>query len=200
MSWIEEHGISWRHVGCDEAGRGCLAGPVVAAAVWLPEKYDLPNLTDSKVVNKKNRNRLRTLIEKQAVAFGIGICSPEEIDEHNILWASVLAMHKALEKVKETPDIILVDGNRFKPFRNWPHQTVVKGDALVAAISAASILAKTERDRIMEEYHDLHPQYNWKTNMGYPTIEHRKAIQQLGPTEIHRKSFRLLPENQQKLF
>jgi ribonuclease HII len=151
-------------------------------------------------VNKKNRNRLRELILEQAQSYGIGICSPEEIHEHNILWASVLAMHKALEKIKETPDIVLVDGNRFKPFRNWPHQTVIKGDALVAAISAASILAKTERDRIMEEYHEIHPQYNWKTNMGYPTIEHREAIKQVGITPLHRKSFRLLPETQKKLF
>jgi len=200
MSWIEDHGISWRHVGCDEAGRGCLAGPVVAAAVWLPEKYDLPNLTDSKVVRKKDRDILRTMIEDQAISFGIGICSPEEIDELNILWASVRAMHKALEKIKGTPEIILVDGNRFKPFKNWPHRTVVKGDALVAAISAASILAKTERDRIMEEYHEIYPQYHWKKNMGYPTMEHREAIQQYGVSQIHRKSFRLLPEIQPKLF
>ncbi len=200
MNWIEEHGLTWRHVGCDEAGRGCLAGPVVAAAVWLPENYDLPDLTDSKVVKKKDRDRLRQLILEQAITYGIGICTPKEIDEHNILWASVLAMHKALDQIKEKPEIILVDGNRFKPYQNWQHRTVVKGDALVPAISAASILAKTERDRIMEEYHDQFPQYNWKTNMGYPTKEHREAIRLYGATDLHRKSFRLLPEVQGKLF
>lgn len=200
MSWIEENGLTWRHVGCDEAGRGCLAGPVVAAAVWLPEKYDLPDLTDSKVVKKKDRERLRQLILEQAISYGIGICTPEEIDEHNILWASVLAMHKALDQIKEKPDIILVDGNRFKTYQDWKHQMVVKGDALVPAISAASILAKTERDRIMEEYHEFHPQYNWKTNMGYPTKEHREAIRLYGATDLHRKTFRLLPEVQGKLF
>lgn len=200
MTWLEENKISWRHVGCDEAGRGCLAGPVVAAAVWLPEKYDLPLLTDSKIVKKKDRDRLRTLIEEQAIAYGIGICSPKEIDEHNILWASVLAMHKALEKIQEKPDMVLIDGNRFKPYKNWNYKTVVKGDLLVPAISAASILAKTERDRLMEEYHEKHPVYQWKKNMGYPTIEHRKAIFEFGPTDLHRRSFRLLPEIQGKLF
>ena len=200
MNWIEEQGFTWKHVGCDEAGRGCLAGPVVASAVWLPEKYDLPDLTDSKVVKKKDRDRLRQLILDQAISYGIGICSPEEIDQYNILWASVLAMHKALDQIKEKPEIILVDGNRFKPYNDWKYQTVVKGDALVPAISAASILAKTERDRIMEEYHDQYPQYNWKTNMGYPTKEHRAAIRIHGATNLHRTSFRLLPEFQGKLF
>jgi ribonuclease HII len=177
-----------------------LAGPVVAAAVWLPEKNDLPLLTDSKIVKKKDRDRLRTLIEEQAIAFGIGICSPEEIDEHNILWASVLAMHKALEQIQEKPDMVLIDGNRFRPYQNWNYKTVVKGDLLVPSISAASILAKTERDRLMEEYHEKYPVYQWKKNMGYPTNEHRKAIFEFGPTDLHRKTFRLLPEIQGKLF
>ena len=197
--WLIDNNIPWNYVGCDEAGRGCLAGPVVAAAVILPEQFKLPKLNDSKIVKLKDRIQLRNEIEEQAIAIGIGICSPEEIDKHNILWASVLAMHKALDQIKHIPEIILIDGNKFRSYKNWPHKTVVKGDLLVPSISAASIMAKTERDFIMEKLHDEFPIYNWKQNVGYPTIAHRKAIQEYGSCIHHRKSFRLLPE-QKTLF
>ena len=179
--------------GCDEAGRGCLAGPVVAAAVILPEGFYHPLLNDSKQVNKSNREILKQSILENAVAYAIGICSPEEIDKINILNASILAMHKALEQLTIVPDFIAVDGNRFKPFKNIPHATQVKGDARFLNIAAASILAKTYRDELMENLHAEFPGYAWNSNMGYPTIAHREAIRKLGITPYHRKTFQLLP-------
>ena len=186
-------------VGCDEAGRGCLSGPVVAAAVILPNDFHHPWLNDSKQVGKSHRNALREFIEKEALYWAIGVCSPEEIDQINILNASILAMHRAIEKLGTIPEFIAVDGNRFKPYPNIPHQTEVKGDGRFLHIAAASILAKTHRDEIMENLHQEFPQYGWNQNAGYPTIAHRNAIRTHGITPHHRKSFRLLPE-QLKLF
>ncbi len=180
--------------GVDEAGRGCLAGPVVAAAVVLPEGFYHPLLNDSKQINRTTRNQLRSIIEQEALGWAVGICSPEEIDELNILWASVAAMHKALHLLKVPFDSIAVDGNRFKPFKDIPHKTEVKGDARFLHIAAASILAKTHRDEMMEKLHTEFPQYGWNSNAGYPTISHRNAIREWGPCEHHRKSFRLLPD------
>ncbi len=180
--------------GVDEAGRGCLAGPVVAAAVVLPEGFYHPLLNDSKHINRSTRNQLRSIIEQEALGWAVGICSPEEIDELNILWASVAAMHKALHLLKVPFDSIAMDGNRFKPFKDIPHKTEVKGDARFLHIAAASILAKTHRDEMMEKLHTEFPQYGWNSNAGYPTISHRNAIREWGPCEHHRKSFRLLPD------
>lgn len=179
--------------GCDESGRGCLAGPVVAAAVILPKGFIHPMLNDSKKITEKNRYLLRETIIQEAAAWAVGICSPEEIDELNILWASFAAMHKALNQLSMTPEHILVDGNRFKPYKTTPHTCVVKGDGKYMSIAAASILAKTFRDDIMTELHTTHPEYFWNINKGYPTVNHRKAIQQHGSCIWHRKSFRLLP-------
>ncbi len=180
--------------GVDEAGRGCLAGPVVAAAVVLPEGFYHPLLNDSKQINRSTRNQLRGIIEQESLGWAVGICSPEEIDELNILWASVAAMHKALHLLKVPFDSIAVDGNRFKPFKDIPHKTEVKGDARFLHIAAASILAKTHRDELMEKLHEEFPQYGWNRNAGYPTVSHRNAIREWGPCEHHRKSFRLLPD------
>lgn len=177
--------------GCDEAGRGCLAGPVVAAAVVLPPDFKCAELNDSKQLTEKQRNRLRLIIENNALCFAVGVCSPQEIDEINILWASVKAMHKALEKLSVCPEHILVDGNRFRPFKEIPHTCVVKGDSLYMSIAAASILAKTHRDEYMKNLHDEFPVYDWRRNKGYPTKTHREAIQKYGITEYHRKSFAL---------
>ncbi len=180
--------------GVDEAGRGCLAGPVVAAAVILPEGFYHPLLNDSKQINRSTRDQLRKIIEQESLSWAVGICSPEEIDELNILWASVAAMHKALHLLKVPFDSIAVDGNRFKPFKDIPHKTEVKGDARFLHIAAASILAKTHRDELMEKLHDEFPQYGWNSNAGYPTVAHRNAIREWGPCLHHRKSFRLLPD------
>ncbi len=180
--------------GCDEAGRGCLAGPVVAAAVILPKDFYHEKLNDSKQVSKVNRNELRVFIEQHARAWAVGACSPKEIDEINILNASILAMHRALEQLEMQFDHIAVDGNRFKPFGNIPHKTEIKGDARFLHIAAASILAKTHRDEIMESLHAEHPEYGWASNAGYPTISHRNAIRLFGVTPHHRLSFQLLPK------
>jgi ribonuclease HII len=180
--------------GVDEAGRGCLAGPVVAAAVILPEGFYHPLLNDSKQINRSTRDQLRKIIEQESLSWAVGICSPEEIDELNILWASVAAMHKALYLLKVPFDSIAVDGNRFKPFKDIPHKTEVKGDARFLHIAAASILAKTHRDELMEKLHEEFPQYGWNSNAGYPTVAHRNAIREWGPCLHHRKSFRLLPD------
>lgn len=185
--------------GCDEAGRGCLAGPVFAAAVILKPDFNHPLLNDSKQVSKNNRNTLRQFIEKESLAWAVATCSAEEIDQINILNASIMAMHRALEKLKQTPEFIAVDGNRFKPFKNIPHLTVVKGDGKLKNIAAASILAKTHRDEYMENLHHQYPQYGWLSNAGYPTPGHRDAIRKYGITEHHRKSFQLL-ESQITLF
>lgn len=182
--------------GCDEAGRGCLAGPVVAAAVILPPNFVHPLLNDSKQLTEARREALRPVIIERALAWGIGIVECDEIDRINILRASILAMHRALDSLRETiiPDAISVDGNRFTSYRGIPHTTYVKGDARFANIAAASILAKTERDHIMMRLHDDYPQYGWGDNKGYPTEAHRAAIAAYGPTPHHRMSFRLIPE------
>lgn len=177
--------------GCDEAGRGCLCGPVFAAAVILPNNFKCDTLNDSKQLSLKRRNELRIKIENEALAFAVASCSPEEIDEVNILWASVKAMHRALAKLTIAPQHILVDGNRFKPYEEIPHTCVVKGDAKFMSIAAASILAKTYRDEYMIKLHNQFPNYGWDRNKGYPTQEHRAAIETYGVTSHHRQSFNL---------
>ena len=179
--------------GCDEAGRGCLAGPVYAAAVILPKNYKNKTLNDSKQLSEKKRMLLRDEIEKDALAFGVGIVDNNEIDEINILNASFLAMHRAVEKLKMSPEMLIIDGNRFKPYKNLPHECIIKGDGKFLSIAAASILAKTYRDEFMEQAHEKHPAYDWNKNKGYPTKKHREAIKEVGITELHRKSFQLLP-------
>jgi len=176
-------------VGCDEAGRGPLAGPVLAAAVILPRDFDLPGLNDSKKLNESVRVELEIGIKTQALAFAVASCSPSEIDRFNILQASILAMHRAIDQLSLRPDFILVDGNRFKNYPFIPHQCFVKGDSRYASIAAASILAKNERDRIMKDLALQYPGYGWERNMAYPTLEHRRALQKLGPTPEHRRSF-----------
>ena len=186
-------------VGCDEAGRGCLAGPVVAAAVLLPGNFKNSLLNDSKQLSKKNRESLEIIIKKEAISFGIGIVSPKEIDEINILNASFLAMHRAIDKINGKYELLLIDGNRFNKYKNTEHKCIIKGDAKYLSIAAASVLAKTARDKIMKELSEEIPEYSWETNQGYPTKKHRKAIKEFGANIHHRKSFRLLP-NQLKLF
>lgn len=178
--------------GCDEAGRGCLAGPVFAAAVILPANFKHNWLNDSKQISKKKRYELRDYIFENAIAYKVASFSPEEIDKINILNASILSMHKALNALSIKPQHIIVDGNRFKPYNGIPHTTIVKGDCKYLSIAAASILAKTYRDDYMVKLHNEYPQYNWKQNKGYPTKEHRNAIKQFGITPFHRKTFRLL--------
>lgn len=180
--------------GTDEAGRGCLAGPVTAGAVILPLDFSNDLLTDSKQLSELKRNTLKTLIESQSVTYSFCHVFPEDIDEINILNASILAMHGAIESLKMSPEFISVDGNKFKPYKDIPHQTVVKGDGKYLNIAAASIIAKTYRDNYMYEIHEEFPMYNWKQNKGYPTKEHREAIKKYGITKYHRKSFRLLDE------
>lgn len=181
-------------VGCDEAGRGCLAGPVVAAAVIINEHFDHQLINDSKKLSEKHRNELRTYIEENAVAWAVGIVSPQEIDQINILNASFLAMHRAIDQLKTPIDLIVVDGNRFNNYNDVPHECIVKGDGKYMNIAASSILAKTYRDEIMDKLDAEFPQYNWKKNKAYPTKAHREAIAQFGTTPHHRLSFRLLPE------
>jgi len=181
-------------VGTDEAGRGCLSGPVVAAAVILPDDFEHPFLNDSKLLTEKQRVELRPFIEKNAIAWAVAFVNERKIDEINILQSSILAMHKSIKKLKITPEFIIVDGNKFKPFKNIPHKTIVKGDAKFMSIAAASVLAKTYRDDFMEKIGKEFPQYNWKQNKGYPTKQHRDAIREYGITKYHRKTFRLLPE------
>lgn len=176
--------------GCDEAGRGCLAGPVVAAAVVLPHDFYHPLLNDSKQLNAHQRQLLAPIIRQEALAWAIASCSPAEIDEHNILWASVLAMHRAVAQLPITPGLLLIDGNRFRPYPFIQHLCVVKGDSLYASIAAASVLAKTHRDELMETLALQHPLYGWQQNMGYPTAEHKKALLQHGPTPWHRQTFK----------
>ena len=180
--------------GTDEAGRGCLAGPVTAAAVILPDNFKNEILTDSKQLSGKKRSLLKPIIEGQAICFGVSHIMMEKIDKINILNASILAMHTSIKKLSKKPDLIAVDGNRFKPFLDIPHQTIIKGDGKYLHIAAASILAKTYRDAYMEEIDKEYPMYNWKQNKGYPTKEHREAIRKYGITKYHRRSFRLLPE------
>ena len=182
--------------GCDEAGRGCLAGSVYAAAVIFPENYQNEDLNDSKQLTDKRRKQLREIIERDAVAWAVGIVTPEEIDKINILNASILAMHRALDQLKVRPEAIIVDGNRFKAYQKLPHTTIVKGDGKYLSIAAASILAKTYRDDYMDALAEEYPQYDWLSNKGYPTKKHRDAIRQYGMTPYHRKSFNLLGDGQ----
>ncbi len=183
--------------GCDEAGRGCLAGPVFAAAVILPTHYELPMLNDSKQLTEKIRYELRPIIEKEAIAWAIGIVTNEEIDKINILNASYLAMHRAIDQLNTTPEHLIIDGNRFNPYKKVPHTCIVKGDAKYLSIAAASVLAKTYRDDYMLRIDIEYPYYQWKKNKGYPTTEHRAAIAQHGDTPHHRKTFQLLPAPKQ---
>ena len=191
--------------GCDEAGRGCLAGSVYAAAVILPEDYQNDLLNDSKQLTEKRRYQLRDIIQRDAIAWAVGIVTPAEIDKINILNASILAMHRALDQLKVRPEAIIVDGNRFKPYRSVvgdsiantiPHTTIVKGDGKYLSIAAASILAKTYRDDYMNQLAQEYPQYDWLSNKGYPTKKHREAIKQYGITPYHRKSYNLLGDGQ----
>ena len=185
--------------GCDEAGRGCLSGAVFAAAVILPQDYHHPLLNDSKQLSEKQRYALRPIIEQDAIAWAVGIVTPQEIDEINILNASILAMHRAVEQLSHTPQHLLIDGNRFKPYTGIPHTCVVKGDGKYLSIAAASVLAKTYRDDYMLQLHEQYPLYGWDKNKGYPTKEHRQAIERYGTTPYHRQSFRLT-DPQLKLF
>jgi len=180
--------------GCDEAGRGCIAGPVFAAAVILPSNFANPELDDSKKLSAKKRQLLRPVIEQEALAWGVGIVDEKEIDQINILNASFLAMHRALDKLQQMPAHLLIDGNRFKPYDDISHSCIVKGDGIYASIAAASILAKTHRDEYMEMLHREYPEYGWNRNMGYPTRTHRRAVLEHGPTIYHRRSFRLLDD------
>ena len=183
--------------GCDEAGRGCLAGAVFASAVILPPDFVCEELNDSKQLSEKQRTMLRPMIEKEALAWAIGIVFPDEIDRINILNASFLAMHRALDQLNIRPQHLLIDGNRFKSYKNIPYTTIVKGDGKYMAIAAASVLAKTHRDEYMMRLHEEFPFYDWKNNKGYPTQKHRKAIKELGTTPCHRMSFTLLREDSQ---
>ncbi len=178
--------------GCDEAGRGCLAGPVFAAAVILPDDFENPLLNDSKQLTEKQRNELRLIIEREALAWAVMQVSPQEIDEINILVASILAMHRAVDTLKIRPQHLIIDGNRFKPYHDIPHKTIVKGDGKYLSIAAASVLAKTHRDEYMCRLADEFPQYDWKSNKGYPTKKHREAIKKFGTTSHHRLTFQLL--------
>ena len=188
--------------GCDEAGRGCLAGSVYAAAVILPDNYQNELLNDSKQLTEKRRYQLREIIQRDAIAWAVGIVTPEEIDKINILNASILAMHRALDQLKVRPEAVIVDGNRFKPYKDpadgkaLPSTTIVKGDGKYLSIAAASILAKTYRDDYMNQLAEEYPQYDWLSNKGYPTKKHRDAIRQYGITPYHRKSYNLLGDGQ----
>lgn len=185
--------------GCDEAGRGCLAGSVYAAAVILPADYHNAELNDSKQLTERRRYALREVIEREAVAWAVGIVEPAEIDRINILNASILAMHRALDALKVRPEAVIVDGNRFKPYGDLPYATIVKGDGKYLSIAAASILAKTYRDDYMHDLAARYPQYDWDSNKGYPTKKHRAAIREYGVTPYHRKSFNLLGDTQLSL-
>lgn len=180
--------------GTDEAGRGCLAGPVTAAAVILPEDFELEFLNDSKLLTEKTRDHLRPLIEEKALCYHVTNIEPDIIDEINILNASIRAMQECITKLNPIPHYIIVDGNRFKPINNIPYSCIIKGDSKFLSIAAASVLAKTYRDEYMSRIHEEYPMYNWKQNKGYPTPEHREAIKKHGITKYHRKSFRLLPD------
>ncbi|MBK7408591.1 MAG: ribonuclease HII [Saprospirales bacterium] len=193
------HHPTFLEAGCDEAGRGCLAGPVVAAAVILPKDFELESLNDSKQLSERRRDMLRPIIEEQALAWAVAFVEPKEIDRINILKASFLAMHRAVQQLKLQPELLLIDGNRFTPYPGIPHHCFVKGDGRFLSIAAASVLAKTYRDAYMVELARQFPEYRWEENKGYPTQAHRDALKVHGSTPHHRKSFRLLPE-QGKLF
>ena len=189
---LNYHNANIIEVGCDEAGRGCLAGPVCAAAVILPTTFDYDYINDSKVLSEKHRMMARKSIMENAIAYAIAFVNNDQIDEINILNASILAMHKAISKLHTTPQHILVDGNKFKPYLDIPHTCIIKGDSKYKSIAAASILAKTQRDIFMKMAHEKFPEYKWSKNKGYPTKEHRTAIRQYGVTKFHRKSYKLL--------
>lgn len=194
MKLLAYHDPVLIEAGCDEAGRGCLAGPVFAAAVILPKEFDNDILNDSKQMTLKRRTSMREIIENQALAWGVGIADLEEITEINIANASYLAMNRAIESLKIKPQLLLIDGKYFKTERNTPHVCIIKGDSKYASIAAASVLAKTHRDEYMYNIAQKYPEYGWDINKGYPTIKHRKAIMDFGITEHHRPSFRLLPD------
>lgn len=194
MQLKKKHSHFSIEAGCDEVGRGCLAGPVVAAAVIIDENFDHPLINDSKKLTAKKRKELDLYIRENAVDFAIAEVSPAYIDEHNILNASIHAMHLALDQLKTRPEMILVDGNKFKPYPNIPHECIIKGDAKVLSIAAASILAKNYRDDLMEKLHEEYPFYAWDKNAGYPTKVHRNGIAKFGITPYHRLSFKLLKE------
>lgn len=191
------HSGLFPEAGCDEAGRGCLAGPVFAAAVILPPDFEILDLDDSKKLSESQRNALRETIEKEALAYSVAKMDAPDIDKYNILWASVRTMHKALDKLKIKPKQIIVDGNKFIPYKDIAFECIIKGDGKYASIAAASILAKTYRDEYMEHLHEKHPQYHWQKNKGYPTQAHRDAIIEHGITKYHRKTFQLLPPAEQ---
>ncbi|MGE0566915.1 MAG: ribonuclease HII [Bacteroidia bacterium] len=193
MPLLPYHNISKIEAGCDEAGRGCLAGPVFAAAVILPKSFENNLLNDSKQLKENERYALRKIIEENAIAWAVAEVSNTEIDEINILNASFLAMHRAVDKLKTQPNFLLIDGNRFKPYKGIPHECIVKGDGKYMSIAAASVLAKTYRDDYMKNASLEYPMYDWKSNMGYPTARHREAIKKHGSSPLHRMSFQLLP-------
>jgi ribonuclease HII len=186
--------------GCDEAGRGCLAGSVYAAAVILPPDYSNELLNDSKQLTEHRRYELRQVIERDALSWAVGVVTPEEIDRINILNASILAMHRALDQLSVRPQAVIVDGNRFKPYQDLPYTTIVKGDGKYLSIAAASILAKTYRDDYMNALHEQYPQYDWRSNKGYPTKKHRQAIADHGITPLHRRSYNLLGTHELSLW
>ena len=186
--------------GCDEAGRGCIAGPVFASAVILPNDFHHPLLNDSKQISKKARETLRPIIEKEAISWSVAKINPKEIDQINILNASFKAMHKAIDKLKMAPEMLLIDGNRFNPYKDLPFECIIKGDGKFNAIAAASVLAKTYRDDFMQAFDKRYPFYSWNTNKGYPTAEHRKAVMEHGPCIHHRRTFRLYPSWEQGKF
>ncbi|MBQ2553832.1 MAG: ribonuclease HII [Prevotella sp.] len=190
---LSHHFSGMTEAGCDEAGRGCLAGAVFAAAVILPDDYHNERLNDSKQLSHRQRMALREEVQRDAVAWSVASVSNVEIDQINILRASILAMHRALDQLQVRPEAVIVDGNRFLPYKDLPFATIVKGDGKYLAIAAASILAKTYRDEEMLRLHALYPQYGWEKNKGYPTAEHRRAIKEYGPTPFHRMTFQLLP-------
>jgi len=192
MDLLTFHSENLLEAGCDEAGRGCLAGPVVAAAVILPVNFCIPSLNDSKKLSETQRYRLRTVIECDAVAWAIGVADHTEIDRWNILNATFLAMHRAIGALSVQPELLLIDGNRFSPYQHINHRCIVGGDGKYMSIAAASVLAKTYRDDMMNDLHRQHPQYAWNNNKGYPTAQHRRAILQHGTTPFHRMSFTLL--------
>lgn len=195
LPYLDENEIE---AGCDEAGRGCLAGSVYAAAVILPKDFKHPLLNDSKKLTEKQRDLLRPIIEKEAIAWKVAKCTPEEIDEINILNASFLAMHRSVDDLKVRPTSLLIDGNRFTKYPDIPHHCIIKGDGKYLSIAAASVLAKTWRDEEMKKLARKYPNYDWEKNKGYPTKAHREAIRLHGSTEFHRKTFRLLPETTQE--
>lgn len=191
MTLIKSWSNQYIEAGCDEVGRGCLCGPVVAATVILDANFDQKLINDSKKLSFKTRLELDSYIKDNVIDFGIAELSPEFIDQHNILNASIHAMHRALDQLKTRPELILVDGNKFHPYNYTPHQCVIKGDSKILSIAAASILAKNYRDQLMIKLHEEFPEYGWNKNMGYATKTHREALKKYGPTKYHRKSFRL---------